>query len=78
MALRVQEPSSSSQMPAMLDLSQYMAHRIPECKCLSWLPDPKQGWSACCHRTTQHNLYCSWKDSVPSVHNPPTTFCYSP
>ena len=39
MALRVQEPSSSSQVPAMLDLTQYMAHRIPQCKCLSSAPD---------------------------------------
>ena len=65
MALRVQEPSSSSQMPAMLALSRYTAHRILGCKSLSWLPDPRQGWSACCHRTTQHNFYCEWKRQCP-------------
>ena len=44
MALRVQEPSSSNRIPATLDLSQRMAHKTPGCNCLSWLPNPKQGW----------------------------------
>lgn len=77
MALRVQEPSSSSQMPAMLDLSQRTAHKILGCK--SWLPDPKQGWWACCHRITQHNFFCNLKGHCPITSKAThTTFYYSP
>ena len=78
MALRVQEPSSSSQMPAMLYLSQYTAHTILGCKCLSWLPDPKQGWWACCHCTTQHNFYCKLEGHCPISSKPPLPILFQP